>query len=93
MYEPTYLVPQRLLFDVQAKGDVVRVLGHRLTDAIRDGLAAEIIARRRHRFDSASQAYTCAIVNALDAGATPGELTGYGVSRDLAAELERRAWR
>jgi hypothetical protein len=93
MYEPTYLVPRPTLFLVQAKADAVRKLSRQLTDAIRDGMPAEQFAELRHEHTHAALACTCAALNALGAGATVDELVGYGISRDLAVELERRAWR
>jgi hypothetical protein len=91
MYEPTYLVARHRLYAVQAAGETVRVLRHRLADATRDGLAPEIVARRRERLNRAALEYHSAILLAAANGATSRELIGYGVSADLAAELDRRA--
>jgi hypothetical protein len=93
MHEPTYLTPRHLLFRVQSTGDVARTLSRRLGDAVRDGLAAEIVARRQDRLRVAVLEYHSAILLAAAEGATSAELIGYGVSRDLAAELDRRSQR
>jgi hypothetical protein len=90
MHEPTYLVPRHLLFAVQSTGDVARTLSRRLGDAVRDGLAVEIVAHRQDRLRVAVREYHSAILLAAAKGATSDELVGYGVSRDLAAELDRR---
>jgi hypothetical protein len=89
MHEPTYLVPRRLLIQVQATGDVARTLSRRLGDGVRDGLAPEIIQRRRERLRAAMLEYQSAILLAAAEGATSAELIGYGVTRDQAAELDR----
>jgi hypothetical protein len=93
MYEPTYLVPRHRLYAVQAHGDVADVLSRRLAAAIRDGLAPEIVARRRRRLSRSLAAYHSAILLAAADGATSAELVGYGVDPDLAAEIDGRARR
>jgi hypothetical protein len=89
MHEPTYLVPRRLLIAVQATGDVARTLSRRLDRSVRDGAPAEIVEHRKQRLRCAVLEFHSAILLAAAEGATSAELIGYGVSRDLAAELDR----
>jgi hypothetical protein len=90
MHEPTYLTPRHLLIAVQATGDVARTLSRRLDRSVRDGAPAEIVERRAERLRVAVLEFHSAILLAAAEGATSRELVGYGVSRDLAAELDRR---